>query len=197
MNPKPLASIIINNYNYGRFLKEAIESALNQTYSHVEVIVVDDGSVDISRQVIESYGSRVFSVFKENGGQGSAFNAGFRLSRGEILCFLDADDFLLPNAMGEIARAFSENSPVKVQWRLNVIDASGRKTGSLMPPQMPPEGDFKSKIIQEGPFYDWQLTPPSSGNAYARSFIEKVFPMPEPSFRNGADVYFTVLAPVF
>lgn len=62
----PLVSIIINNYNYGRFLREAIDSALNQTYPHVEVIVVDDGSTDGSQEIITSYGDRVIPVLKEN-----------------------------------------------------------------------------------------------------------------------------------
>ncbi len=74
---KPLVSILINNYNYGRFLSKAIDSALNQEYQNIEVIVVDDGSTDDSRKIIESYGERIKPVLKENGGQASAFNAGF------------------------------------------------------------------------------------------------------------------------
>jgi len=61
----PLVSIIINNYNYGRFLKEAIDSGLNQTYLHVEVIVVDDGSTDNSQEIITSYGNRIIPVLKK------------------------------------------------------------------------------------------------------------------------------------
>jgi len=75
-------SIIIDNYNYGRFLGEAIDSALAQTYPHVEVIVVDDGSTDNSREVIAKYGDRIIPVLKENGGQASAFNAGLLRPRG-------------------------------------------------------------------------------------------------------------------
>ena len=94
MNRNRLASIIINNYNYGRFLADAIDSALSQTYPHVEVIVVDDGSTDSSRVIIGRYGDRITAVLKENGGQASAFNAGFRVSLGETIVFLDADDIL-------------------------------------------------------------------------------------------------------
>ena len=85
MNEPRLASIIIDNYNYGRFLKDAIESALNQTYPNREVIVVDDGSTDNSREVIASYTDRIIPVLKDNGGHASAFNAGVLVSRGEVI----------------------------------------------------------------------------------------------------------------
>jgi hypothetical protein len=87
MDPQPLVSILINNYNYAHFVTEAIESALAQTYRHVEIIVVDDGSTDDSREVIGRFGNLVRMVAKENGGQASAFNAGFAASKGEIICF--------------------------------------------------------------------------------------------------------------
>ena len=86
-------TILINNYNYARFLPAAIDSALSQTYHPLEVVVVDDGSTDESLDIIRDYGDRVRPVFKSNGGQASAFNAGFAASRGEVICLLDADDF--------------------------------------------------------------------------------------------------------
>ena len=98
MSDRDLASIIINNYNYGVFLREAVDSALNQTYLNTEVIVVDDGSTDRSREIIASYGDQIIPVLKGNGGQASAFNAGFAASRGEVVFFLDSDDILLPTA---------------------------------------------------------------------------------------------------
>ena len=69
--PEPLVSILINNYNYGRYLGVAIDSALAQTYGRVEVVVVDDGSTDDSREVITGFAERVVSVLKINGGQPS------------------------------------------------------------------------------------------------------------------------------
>src|ERR1700689_4315876 len=103
---EPLVSIIVDNFNYARFIRAAIDSALAQSYAQVEVIVVDDGSTDNSRDVISSYGNRLSAVFKPNGGHASAFNAGFRASRGSIVMFLDADDALLPTAVEEVVRAW-------------------------------------------------------------------------------------------
>ena len=99
MRYTPLVSVIVNNYNYGHFLSEAIDSALAQTYTRTEVIVVDDGSTDDSSEIIAGYGDRIIPVLKENGGQASAFNAGFAKSRGDVICFLDADDYLFPQAI--------------------------------------------------------------------------------------------------
>src|SRR4051794_8812023 len=109
-----LASVVIDNYNYARFLPEAIDSALRQTWPATEVIVVDDGSTDRSRQIMAAYGDRIVPVFKENGGQNSALNAGFNRSRGEVVLFLDSDDALLPTAAEAAMGAFAEPDVVKV-----------------------------------------------------------------------------------
>ena len=85
-----MISIIINNYNYARFLRAAIDSALGQSYQPIEVLVVDDGSTDQSRAIIDSYGDRIRPVLKKNGGQASALNAGFAQSQGDSVIFLDA-----------------------------------------------------------------------------------------------------------
>jgi glycosyltransferase involved in cell wall biosynthesis len=116
-------SIIINNYNYGRFLKEAIDSTLNQSYPKTEVIVVDDGSTDNSRQIIANYGQRIIPVLKHNGGQASALNAGFAHSHGEVVIFLDADDILLPETVQRVVDIFQGNPDIaRVQYRLEIMD---------------------------------------------------------------------------
>src|SRR5690349_17748203 len=106
INFDPLVSIIITNYNYSNFLAQAIDSALGQRYHAVEIIVVDDGSTDNSRHVINCYGKRILPIFKENRGQGSAINAGFYQSHGDIVIFLDADDILLPDTVQLIADTY-------------------------------------------------------------------------------------------
>jgi len=75
MHKNPLVSIIVNNYNYARFLPEAVDSALNQTYVHTEVIVVDDGSTDNSRKIIAECGGRIIPILQPNGKQAAAFNS--------------------------------------------------------------------------------------------------------------------------
>ena len=118
-----LVSIIIGNYNYEAYVADAIESALGQTYPNVEVIVVDDGSTDDSRAVISNYGDRITSIFKENGGHGSALNQGFTASRGQVVMFLDSDDVLLPRAVERVMAEWKEGD-VKLQFRLRLCDTN-------------------------------------------------------------------------
>src|SRR5690349_15716190 len=93
-----LVSIIIRCYNQGHFLGEAIDSALRQTYPHVEIIVIDDGSTDNTAEVVARYRG-VRSIRQPNLGRCAAGNTGLGESRGEYLVFLDADDRLLPDAV--------------------------------------------------------------------------------------------------
>src|SRR6266508_2917548 len=133
-NNDRLVSIIVNNYNYGSFLRDAIDSVLQQTYAFIEVIVVDDGSTDNSREIIHSYGDRIRLIFKENGGQASAFNAGLAQSRGEVIIFLDSDDMLLPDIVARVANVFDANPDVaKVMYRMEFIDTMGVRTNLVQP----------------------------------------------------------------
>ena len=191
-------SIIIDNYNYGRFLREAIDSTLAQTYDRVEVIVVDDGSTDDSREIIADYGTRIIPVLKQNGGQASAFDAGLQISRGSIICFLDADDALFPTVIEEVVHCF-ESAPdlVKVHWPLLGIDAHGRETGVVTPRDELPRGNLRDIVVQQGPGN--QLWTPTSGNAFARWFIEKIFPIIDVrrEVSTFLDLYLCSLAPLF
>jgi glycosyltransferase involved in cell wall biosynthesis len=88
----PLVSVVIPNYNYAQYLSDAIESVLKQTYQNIEIIVVDDGSTDNSREIASRCLDRIALVCKENGGVSSARNEGLSISKGSYICFLDADD---------------------------------------------------------------------------------------------------------
>jgi glycosyltransferase involved in cell wall biosynthesis len=89
---KPFVSIVIPNYNNAHFLGDVIQSALNQSYQNYEVIVVDDGSTDNSRDVVSNFGERVRYIWQENKGLGGARNTGILAAKGEYVGFLDADD---------------------------------------------------------------------------------------------------------
>jgi hypothetical protein len=195
MADSPSVSIIVNCYNYGHFLAECVESALTQTYPRTEVVIVDDGSEDNSREVIASYGDRVVPVLKDNGGQGSAFNVGFEKSQGDIIIFLDADDTLLNRAVEMVVSSFVNSGVMKVHWPLWVVDEKGKSLGGVHPTDPLSEGDLLESVIARGPMgYVWPVT---SGNAWARSFLAEVLPVPETAFRRSAESYLTTLAPVF
>ncbi len=175
------ASIIISSYNYGRYLRETIDSCLDQTYPEVEVIVVDDGSTDNSRELIRSYGDRIMAVFKKNGGHASALNLGFKKSRGDVVIFLDSDDALMPTAVEECVDLFKDKEVSTVRWQMWTMDSSSRVMAKRVPPDIIAQGDLKEELLREGPHH----FPPTSGNAWARWFLDRVMPIPERLFRLG------------
>lgn len=98
-NGSPLVSVLIPTFNSAELVNESIDSALTQTHSNVEVIVVDDGSSDHTEDVLRSYGSRIQWQKIQNSGACVARNIAFGMSRGEYIQFLDADDLLLPEKL--------------------------------------------------------------------------------------------------
>ena len=110
---RPQFSVLINNYNYARYLNACIDSALAQEGVDFEVVVVDDGSTDGLREIIAAYGDRIIPVLKANGGQASSFNAGYAASKGGIVCLLDADDAFLPNKLAAFAGIYADDT---LEW---------------------------------------------------------------------------------
>src|SRR5436309_14667644 len=92
---KPLVSVVIPVYNGERYLADAIQSVLDQTYRNFEVIVVDDGSTDRSAEIAKRFGEAVRYVYRTNGGVCKARNAGIAAARGAYIAFLDQDDLWL------------------------------------------------------------------------------------------------------
>lgn len=182
MSNQPFVSILINNFNYGEYLQQAIDSALSQTYKAFEVIVVDDGSQDNSREIIENYGDRVIPVLKDNGGQASAFNAGFATSKGTIICFLDADDYFSPEKIQVIVDAFLENPDIG--WCFHPVTIVNKDKEELYANQ---HQDGISKVydlstaIKSGKLnraipIDRVVT---SGMCFSQNCLSKILPMPE------------------
>lgn len=188
----PLASIIINNYNYGHFLSEAIDSSLKQTYSCIEVIVVDDGSTDNSREIISRYKEQIIPVLKENGGQASAFNAGFEASRGDIIFMLDSDDIFIPEKVAEIVKVFGQYQDIG--WcfhRLRFVDSNASKFIKLSHESGSRGCDFRGHLVQGNlPF----TSPATSGLCFTRSLLQQILPMPQASGVNISDYYLKITA---
>ncbi len=169
-----LVSVIIPNFNYARFVDRAIESALALDWPSVEVIVVDDGSTDESREVIARYGDRVTIVHQANGGQIAACNSGFARSHGNVIVFLDSDDVLHPSVIREAAAVWRSGLS-KVQFQMRIVDAEGRPTGAFLPQfHVVPSSQDVQRWVMTAASYP---TPPGSGNVYARRYLEKIFPL--------------------
>lgn len=190
---KILVSIIINNYNYDQFLAEAINSALNQTYQNLEVIVVDDGSTDRSCEIINEYGDRIISIFQENGKQAAAFNSGFSKSKGNIIIFLDSDDYIFPHAVDKVAAAWHPNLS-KIHYRLSVVDTLGHSLGYSSPQGTHPlsSGKVWEVLLEKGGY----VSTPTSGNALNRTVLEKLFPIPD-EYKLTADDYLSYQIPFY
>lgn len=142
---KPLVSVVIPCYNQGHFLGEAIDSVLRQTYSHFEVLVVDDGSCDDTARVASRAGMRL--VRQHNQGLSAARNAGIRHSRGECVVFLDADDRLLPAALQTGVEALTAHPDCAfVYGRCQWISADGRVL--VVPPQPHVTRSHYSRLLE-------------------------------------------------
>jgi glycosyltransferase involved in cell wall biosynthesis len=167
-------SVVISNYNYATYVGHAIDSALRIQWPDVEVIVVDDGSTDGSRQVIEAFGDRITAIFQTNSGQRKATNLGFARSTGDRIIFLDSDDMVDPTIAQEADQVWTARTS-KVQFQMDRIDKNGDPIGSRFPIYDPPLTPQKVKT--------WAInlngypTPPGSGNLYARAYLERMFPV--------------------
>lgn len=190
--PAPRLSIVIDNYNYEQFVARAIDSALEQTVSDlIEVIVVDDGSTDRSMAVINAYADRVRIIDKPNGGQASAYNAGFAAARGQLVLFLDADDWLYPDAAAEIIAAWTPGTS-KVQFLLDMVDGAGDPLHRQVPREL--HDTEAARLMRDCGAYG---SPPGSGNAYDRDYLRQVMPLEESAWRTGADSVPILLAPAY
>jgi glycosyltransferase involved in cell wall biosynthesis len=185
-------SVVITNWNYERYVGDAIESALALRWPDVEVVVVDDGSTDGSRAVLQRYSDRVHVLHTANGGQREAANRGYAIASGDVVIFLDADDMLPADLPGHLDVAMAPEVS-KVQFRMQRIDAEGRPFGDPFP---------RVRAVPSAErIRRWQIrttgypTPPGSGNAYARWFLDRVMPV-GPETGRAADSALLAAAPL-
>ena len=176
-------SVIIANYNYQQYLPAAINSVLAQGYTDYEIIVVDDGSTDNSREILADFESRLPSekfnvIFQENQGHGGAINTGFQNSTGEIVATLDSDDVWQPDKLEKVMRHFQQPDVVGVIHPLNFIDAEGSVTSKSVTPFKIPNGDLARIILETG--CTWHYT---CGLTFRRIALQKILPMEPPEWR--------------
>jgi hypothetical protein len=141
--PLPSISIITPALNHARFLPQAVESVLRQDYPHLEYIVVDGGSTDDTLEVLKRYGNRLRWISEPDTGQSNAINKGFRMARGEIVAWINADDILLAGAASKAAAAFAGDPDLGMVYGDGfIIDEDGR---------------VKSRFSHSEPFDLWRL----------------------------------------
>lgn len=140
----PRVSVIVPTHNSARYLPEAIDSVLGQTYRDFEIIVVDDGSTDDTQEVLARYGDQIRVVRQRNQGSAAARNAGILAARGEFIAFLDADDLWLPQKLERQMPLFGERPEIGwVYSDYREFDESGLRTRSFFEREglrPPPEG---------------------------------------------------------
>jgi glycosyltransferase involved in cell wall biosynthesis len=199
LSAQPLVSILVSNYNYACYIGETIESALNQTYSNIELIVCDDGSTDDSVRIIEEYrrkDSRLQLIRKANGGQASGFNAAFAASRGELLALLDSDDCFLPHKIEKIVADFQAHPDAGFGLHRVIRMTANRRRQGVWPMSAPlPCGWYGSSILEEGGILPFM--PPTSGLSFHRDVAERMFPLSvAPILVSCPDQLITRLAPL-
>ena len=191
--PKPFVTALIDTYNHEAFIEKAIESVLQQDFpqSETEILVVDDGSSDRTADVAEKFASRVRLLRKRNGGQASAFNAGIPEARGEIVAFLDGDDWWAPNKLSAVAQVFAGEPAVGLVGHgvTEISPDNGQRTEV-------PRGACRYRIRSVAEAKKFRMQRGFFGTsrmAYRREVLREIGPVPE-SLRFEADEYLFTLA---
>lgn len=161
----PLVSIVISSYNYARYLPEAIDSVLAQDYPNVELIVLDDGSTDETRRVLEAYSLDLFyRETQENMGETRTLNKGWRMSRGSILAKLSADDVLLPGAVRSAVEHLRTNPDTVLTYcDFEVLDEDSNVIRRVTAPEV----SYRDMVVRF-------VCPPGPGSFFRRKAFEAV-----------------------
>jgi len=145
-NPK--VSIIIPVYNYEKYVRECVESALSQDYENLEVIVVDDGSTDATPEILKSFEQKIRYIRQENRGTAAALNVGLRLARGSLVAWLSSDDVYLPGKIrAQVEKLQEEPDLALVYTDWIMIDAEGRELQVIRSSCPSPERFIREMLI--------------------------------------------------
>jgi len=188
---RPQVSVIINSYNYGQFIEDAVSSVIKQTLdiSDVEIIVVDDGSTDDTALRLQKYGDSIIYLHKTNGGQASALNHGFAHSSGDIIAFLDSDDYWDPAKLETSVGYFSKHADLDIFYHnLLMVNRSGDIGGPLKTEWQPSDTPYSFDV--DASYLAGRIPSMSATSAmvFKRECLQNIMPMPE-SYRILADCY--------
>ena len=188
--PELQVSVVIDTYNYGHFIEQAIDSVLTQDFpaDRMEVLVIDDGSTDDTAERVKKYGPRIQYFWKANGGQASAFNFGFARARGEIISLLDADDYWFPDKLRSVVEEFEKNPEAGVVY--HPMREYHAQTREFKEAQFTPISGFVPSSIKQVILYDGLTTTTLS---FRRRVLQQLLPIPE-ELRIQADAYIGNLA---
>jgi glycosyltransferase involved in cell wall biosynthesis len=192
---KPFASVLIDTYNHERFIERAIVSALEQDFpaSDREVVVVDDGSTDGTAEILRKFEPKVQLVRKPNGGQASAFNVGIPRCQGEIIAFLDGDDWWLPSKLQTVVRTL-ENEPNAgaVGHAIYEVNEAGAIRATVQPNRA-----YRSRLrglddVRE--FLPLRAFLGTSRFTARRTLLDRILPIPEEISVEADEFLFTMAA---
>ena len=191
---KPFVSVLMDTYNHERFIEQALVSVLEQEAlpDDAEILVVDDGSADRTPEVVRKFAPRVRHLYKANGGQASAFNAGIPEARGEIVCFLDGDDWWAKHKLRTVLEVFEKNLEVgTVGHGFYEVDVVSGRSG-LIVPERTSHLDLRTR---DGAvlFRLLKCFLGTSRIAVRRTVLERIVPIPEPLIIE-ADEFMNTLA---
>ena len=191
----PRVSVLIDTYNHERFIERAITSVLEQDMpmDGVEVIVVDDGSTDSTPEIVRRFEPRVRLIRKSNGGQASAFNTGIPECRGEIVAFLDGDDWWAAQKLRRVIETLDANQDVGIVGHGLHEEYSGRRPSGLILPGKVCRLDLGSCDTAEL-FRHLAAFFGTSRLTIRRTVLDRILPVPE-ELKIEADEYIFTLAP--
>lgn len=176
----PKVSVIIPAYNCDRYIQQTVDSVFQQTYPHYELIVVDDGSSDQTRHVLDAYGDRLTYLYQDNRGVAAARNRGLQIAQGDLIAFLDHDDVLLPDKLAVQVTCFEQRPRTGIVhsgWRR--IDHRNRSLGVVEPWHNVPVLNLRSWL-------QW-MPVLFSAMMFRREWIERVGGL-DPTFKQVCDV---------